>query len=317
MADVHVPEHASVAEIIASLNLSSVSSLRIASSLWFSYATDGGSRVAISKKLNPYKVLGVSCTDCHSTIKEAFRRQFQTSTRQRRAEVSLSYYILDKAQFIGDSLDTSSVTENQFFYASAGNTSKLRGIFSRNKRTDTVNDYDHNGCTVLYIAARGGFYDTCRYILSLGVDVNHRQKMGSTALHAAAYFGHAIVVGLLLQSGADPTIRNISEHTAEDEQSNPDVLRVILCAKEDMVAMFATDCVAKDIKYGTQFIRYPSEEGEIIGKELRNKHQRHLRIPMSDIRKEWVPAWHGTKLVYLQSILKKWPVACWIKRSNA
>lgn len=50
-----------------------------------------------------------------------------------------------------------------------------------------------------------------------GIDVNHRDSgIGWTALHTAAFGGVTHSVALLLSLGADPSIENVDDKTAED-----------------------------------------------------------------------------------------------------
>jgi hypothetical protein len=57
-------------------------------------------------------------------------------------------------------------------------------------------------------------------------DIDRIESNGSTALHAASYYGHANIVRLLLQQGANTTIRNKYKKTAKEEASTDDVRSV-------------------------------------------------------------------------------------------
>jgi ankyrin repeat protein len=69
---------------------------------------------------------------------------------------------------------------------------------------------DWNALT--YVAHRGGA-DGARFLIARGVAVN---APGTSPLHAAAARGHADLVGLLLEAGADPDARDAEGRTARD-----------------------------------------------------------------------------------------------------
>ena len=85
---------------------------------------------------------------------------------------------------------------------------------------DVVNGRVANGDggnTPLWFGAQGPWprgVDVARVLLAAGADVNRRCEHGRTALHMAAAWGHADMVGLLLANGADPTL-------AEDDGLTP------------------------------------------------------------------------------------------------
>ena len=66
---------------------------------------------------------------------------------------------------------------------------------------------DNDGSTPIHISVARENYKLTQQILKLGlVDVNSRDSTGRTALHWAAASGFKNIVGLLCDSGADPTI---------------------------------------------------------------------------------------------------------------
>ena len=77
---------------------------------------------------------------------------------------------------------------------------------------DVVNGRAENGDggnTPLWFAAQGpssNGVDVARVLIEAGEDVNKQCEHGRTALHMAAAWGHADVVQLLLENGANPTI---------------------------------------------------------------------------------------------------------------
>ena len=67
------------------------------------------------------------------------------------------------------------------------------------------------GNTALWFAAQGpppSGLGVARLLITAGAEVNRQCEHGRTALQMAAAWGHLDVVQLLLQHGADPTIRD-------------------------------------------------------------------------------------------------------------
>lgn len=59
----------------------------------------------------------------------------------------------------------------------------------------------------LFNSARYNKAEQLRKYIKLGVDVNTKDRDGSTPLHLASYHGHPQIVKLLLESGADTQVR--------------------------------------------------------------------------------------------------------------
>ena len=164
-----------------------------------SYVAEGGSQVLIPKKFNPRKILNVSANATEWELKNKFRRSIQNPMRQQRAQISLAYYIITMSAYNGyNDGDFEIIQTDQFINAAVGYTEQLKNFFQKNRNQLAKGDLLEQ--TVLYVAARAGFYDTCKLLISLGADVNQVQYSGSAALHAAAYYGQTIIIGLLLQA---------------------------------------------------------------------------------------------------------------------
>jgi ankyrin repeat protein len=72
-------------------------------------------------------------------------------------------------------------------------------------------------------AAKEGNLEEVKKQLEAGAPINYRDRQGNTALHISALFGHREIVHLLLQNGADKTIKNNYGETP-DEAANGVVL---------------------------------------------------------------------------------------------
>ncbi|XP_076637856.1 osteoclast-stimulating factor 1-like [Colletes latitarsis] len=87
---------------------------------------------------------------------------------------------------------------------------------------------DAMGNTSLYWAARAGHLDCVKELLNVSNPiVNAQNKMGETPLHVAASRGHVDIVNLLLQHGANPTIKNNDNLVAEQLSSDLSIKNII------------------------------------------------------------------------------------------
>ena len=79
-----------------------------------------------------------------------------------------------------------------------GDLSSLKNAIENQK--SLLNLKDGLGRSLLYLAARNGYFDLTDYLIKKGININEAQNGGSTALHGAAYYGQEIIVQLLIES---------------------------------------------------------------------------------------------------------------------
>ncbi|CAF1502310.1 unnamed protein product [Rotaria sordida] len=92
----------------------------------------------------------------------------------------------------------------------------------------------------LYLACRNGDIDTVKRLLpSLTLhDINRMEPNGSTALHAASYYGHYDIVKLLLEMGAVRSIINKYDMTPADEAGTLEIKLLFRRRPEEAQARF-------------------------------------------------------------------------------
>ncbi|XP_064235404.1 ankyrin repeat domain-containing protein 29 isoform X2 [Aotus nancymaae] len=127
------------------------------------------------------------------------------------------------------------------------------------KHGANIHDQLYDGATALFLAAQGGYLDVIRLLLASGAKVNQpRQdgttallkaankgyndviqellkfsptlgilKNGTSALHAAVLSGNIKTVALLLEAGADPSLRNKANELPAELTKNERILRLL------------------------------------------------------------------------------------------
>ena len=96
------------------------------------------------------------------------------------------------------------VALNIFEAAATGRTNSIVLILARDPQL--VNAYSDDGYQPLGLACFFGNYETAQYLINTGARLNSpsQNRMRATPLHSAAAGGHAKLVLLLLEHGADP-----------------------------------------------------------------------------------------------------------------
>ena len=262
------------------------------------YTSNWREKVAISEPFNPWQVLGFFSSDVsYGTIKAAFKRKITQSGRQNRAMVSIAGHILtsscDRYTRKPGTDEYIVKKHDHFILAACGHTAQLE--FEISKKANLVEHKDEHGRTLLYIASKSGFYDTCKMLLQKGATVDEVQRDGSTPLYGAAYFGHAQVVRLLLQHGARPNLLSNWGNAPLDESATSEIGSLIQTASVDRISSLAADLREKQLVLSVRVIEY---QGEVIARELiRDPRALEVstRMEWNTIHRTWQLAWHGTR----------------------
>ena len=126
-----------------------------------------------------------------------------TDNRQQRAIVNIAAHMI---MLWETGLYNSPRELDAFDCVLCGDTEQLKKILRIN--CEDLHRTDARGRTLLYLAAKGGFYDTCKFLLKYEANHGPCGQDKSTPLHAASYYGHNMVCVLLIQHGARLDARN-------------------------------------------------------------------------------------------------------------
>ena len=189
-----------------------------------------------------------------------------------------------------------------FMVAAAGDTAKLTAEIQKNSSLLTSTD-EHNH-TLLYLTARSGFYDTTEALLKLGVSVNQKQMDGSTPLRGASFYGQHLIVGLLLQYGADSRIKNKWGSTPVDEAATDEIKQAIIDYKEDPISKLVSSLMRAKLVHRVHLVHHKEN---VVGREILRNHDIldvRTKRRWDFITSNWHTVWHETRSKYLVSILR-------------
>eukprot|EP00568_Trieres_chinensis_P000210 CAMPEP_0183305812 /NCGR_PEP_ID=MMETSP0160_2-20130417/10437_1 /TAXON_ID=2839 ORGANISM="Odontella Sinensis, Strain Grunow 1884" /NCGR_SAMPLE_ID=MMETSP0160_2 /ASSEMBLY_ACC=CAM_ASM_000250 /LENGTH=435 /DNA_ID=CAMNT_0025469085 /DNA_START=45 /DNA_END=1352 /DNA_ORIENTATION=- len=259
-------------------------------SVAYSYRAKGGSIVAIPKVIDPHSTLGLPPSASNQEVKQAFRGRITTPDRQQRALISYARHMLSEAKARYEPQRHHGATATAFDFAISGYTEALVRALDRDSAM--LNEQDDSGRTLLYIAARSGYYDTCEALLKRGASTGGCSCDFSTPLHAAAFFGHSLVCSLLVEYGASSEARNVYDNTPADEASDPEVkAKLSETFSSDVISAVLCDCA-----------------GNIMGGEMEDVVYQcdtvAKRLSLRPKPEGWSSAWHGTKVGAIPSILE-------------
>ena len=262
--------------------------------------------------LNPFKILELTINSSDFEAELKFKQKL-FEEKNYRSEISLAYEILIEPNLM-DSFtyvkkdnndDKYYVLEYTAFYcAIVGDYQGLANHIIEHK--SILYSRDKHGRPLLYIAARNGHYKVCEILLEYGADVNFPTDKGSTPLHAASYHGHEDIINLLISYGADINKKNEFGLTPSDNAATNRYKELIISSQNDRILNLYTllaseklvDKIIKVKKYNIN-----TKTDDFIAIKFIPSFQ-ILPENFQEVRKNWAPAWHGTKFNCLESILK-------------
>ena len=261
--------------------------------------------------LDPFKILDITLQSSDFEVELHFKQKL-FEEKNYSSEISLAYEILTEPNlynsftYIKDEDDDKyHVLEYNIVYcAIVGDYQGLLKYIFENK--SLLSSMNKLGKPLLNIAARNGHYKVCQILLENGAYVDSVDQNGSTSLHSASYHGHTDIINLLISYGADINIKNHLGETPSDEAATDKYKDMIISSQNDRIlnlytllsSMKLVDRIIKVKKYNIM-----TKTDDYIAIKFIPSYQ-ILPSNFSEVRKKWVPAWHGTKFNNIESILR-------------
>ena len=245
--------------------------------------------------INPYEVLDVALD---SSFKD-WKKNYRLKRSNNKKLCNLAYHMLcnRKDYYINDNIFTPK-KKDHFYYVLIGDLDSLMNLISNN--SSLLRSKDNYGRSLLYLAARNGYDDICRFLLDKGINVNETQSCGSTALHGASYYGNENVIDLLLAYGANINIKNKYGNLATDEAYKESIKDTIINSKDDKIYLLSNELINENLAKNIILIK---KDGKVVGKKIM-RAQRFLPRNLKVIKHDWLPVWHGTNYDALKSIME-------------
>ena len=258
--------------------------------------------------LDPLKILDFDKIPSGFELELRFKQKLYEE-KEHSSEISLAYEILNQQESIpymkNNKDNNHHVLECNIFYCATVGDYKgiLNHLFSKKSLLYTRDKFER---TLLYIAARNGHYKVSEILLENGADIELHDKNGSTPLHMASYHGHEDIIKLLLSYGANIYKKNNLGEISSDEAPTFRYKNIITSSQDDKILNLYSlllkeklvDRIIKVKKYNMV-----TKTDDFIAIKFIPSDQ-ILPYHFKKVRKNWIPAWHGTKYNCIKSILK-------------
>ena len=242
------------------------------------------------EELDPYQILNIPVNSSPQQTKMAFLKQLNSN----RSYACLAYdMICNKDNYIQNKSKYKVKIKDEFYYVQVGGFKELKQLI--NQYPSLVQKKDKLDRSLLYLAARNGYFNICHYLIQKGADINAIQSTGSTPLHAAYFYGNKEIVQLLLKYGANTNLKNKYNNIASNE--DPRIKEITHNKKGDLI--FNIFEKLKDNNLADSLKNLPLD-GKIIAKKIIRKLNYDN---MSNILNKWITCWHGTNFNALESIM--------------
>lgn len=253
------------------------------------------------ERIDPYSFLNITPNSSHLECKAAYMNLITNPDRKKRIKANLSYDIIcNKKKYIKEGNYYRIKTKDCFYYTIVGDLESLKYKIEKNK--SLLYSKDNLQRSLLYLAARNGFFDITEYLLKKGININEVQCDGSTALHGAAFYGQELIIQLLLEHGINTKIKNNFGSTADEEAQTERIKELILKCNEDKIMNLFHDLYKKGLVSNIIPIK-SKDKNKVIAQKL-ILSQNILPKNWNEKYKNYLPAWHGTKFQFLESIIR-------------
>lgn len=149
--------------------------------------------------------------------------------------VAAYYHHPEIASFLADK----TVALTIFEASATGKINNILRLLARDPQL--VNAYATDGYQALGLAGYFGHFDVAEYLIKAGAPINSqsRNELATTPMHSAVWGGHTKIIQLLLQSGADPNVREQGDHSplhVAAQNGNLEIINALIYGGADLDA---------------------------------------------------------------------------------
>lgn len=248
--------------------------------------------------LNPYEILGIDKNSTEEDINKNFNEKLKCKDKQKNLCICLAYeMIINPSNYLVNSNFYKVQKKDISYYTIIGNLNKVKEEIKKDK--NLLFFRDNLNRTLLHFAARNNYTIICKYLVRKGITLSEVDNIGRTALHEACHFGHESIVQYLINYGADMQAKTYSGKSPLDEAKTESIKKMFKDNENNKILNLLKKLYYQGM--ANILVRIKKDK-KLVAIKIICYSSTYIQN-FEDIKKNWIPVWHGTKYKNLESIV--------------